>query len=218
MVPIIVFVTLGIGFVILIAFAIQAENKRKKAIEAAATELGLAFTPGLTSADQNLFQQFGLSQIGHSRAATLATVADSGELRLILFDYTYTTGSGKQKQTRQYHVVMATSQTLDLPKFSLSPESFFHRLGDFFGYKDIDFEDDETFSNQFLLKGDDESAIREFFKPARRTALVPLGQIYIETNRNSFIFYRSGKQRDLDHLRSMLEEGFTVHTKLSEAE
>lgn len=194
-----------------IIFASIAEKKRRAAIEQAATELGLAFSSSLPSPDRDVFDTFQLSQIGHSRDAACSITADSGELRMVLFDYTYTTGGGKNKNTKNFNVVMASSEQLDMPQFSLSPESFFHRVADFFGYKDIDFDDDTAFSDKYLLKGGQEEAIREFFTAKRRSAFMKLDNVMIEAKGNEFIFYRGGKQRDLAHLRSMLEEGFTIY-------
>ncbi len=213
--PAIVFaVLMAMTFVAIVGYAIQVDKKRKAKVEQAAAELGLAFATTLTGGDLVLFNKFALSHAGYSRAAESVTTADSGELRMVLFDYQYTVGSGKNKQTRSFSVVMASSPTLDMPQFTLSPENFLHRLGDFFGFTDIDFDEDQTFSDQFLLKGEKESAIREFFTAERRAALVPLGQVSIEGCGDSFLFYRSGKQRDATHLRSMLAESYSIYAKL----
>jgi len=37
----------------------------------------------------------------------------------------------------------------------MGPESFFHRIGDVFGFKDIDFDEEPGFSGCYLLKGND---------------------------------------------------------------
>lgn len=210
------FIALSVTIVVvLVGLALRAEQKRKAAVIAGAADLGLVCCLTLAAKDRSLFDTFPLAGIGHSRDVTSASEADSGELRMILFDYQYTVGTGKNQNTRTYSVVMATSDNLELPQFSLSPENFFDRLGDWFGSKDIDFKDDPLFSNQFVLKGEDEAAIRDLFTPRRRAALVPLGQIYIDARGSTFLCYRSGRQRDVAHLRNMLEEGLNVSTQLS---
>lgn len=213
--PILLIVILPAIFAIIVIYAIQAEKKRKAAVEAAATELGLAFTPALTGTDQQLFETFELAHVGDQREASSVTIADSGELRMVLFDYRYTVGSGKNKTTRYYSVVMAVSNSLVLPQFSMTPESFFHRMASFFGFKDIDFDDDPAFSDQFLLKGENEAEIRSFFTPHRRAGLIPLGPISVEAHDHVFICYRTGKQIDAAHLRRMIEEGFKLQALLS---
>lgn len=211
----IIFFTFIVGFIAIVAWAIKAENKRRAAIEAAANSLGLAFSPILLEPDQALLNTFELAQRGHGRTASLATIADSGELRLAIFDYKYSTGSGKNKQTPTFSAVLATSPDLRLPQFTLTPEHLFHRLGDFFGFKDIDFEEDPKFSDQFQLKGADEQSIRQFFTSERRTALSSLGDVSVEGNGASFLFYRRGHLKDAAQLSSMIEEGYSIYSKLA---
>jgi hypothetical protein len=200
----------------LAAYAIHAEGKRKQLIKEGAGALKLAHSPTLTGADKLLFDGFALAQIGRGRTATSATTADSGELRLIVFDYQYTVGSGKNSSTRSYAVVLAIGSQFQLPRFSLEPETFIHRVADFFGFKDIDFEEDANFSDRFLLKGDQEEAIRSFFTPARRAKLVALGPLQIEAAGQCMIVYRPGKQRHAEDLRHLLEIGFNLVEALRE--
>jgi hypothetical protein len=214
--PWIVIAAVSAVFVAVVAYAILAEQKRKKLVEEGARALKLDHSPALTGSDKLLFDGFALAQIGRARAATSATTADSGDLRIVIFDYQYTVGSGKNSSTRSYAVVMAISPQLQLPQFSLVPETFAHRVADFFGFKDIDFEEDAPFSDQFLLKGEQEGAIRSFFTSARRTRLVALGPVQIEATGNCVIVYRSGKQRNADDLRGLLEIGFNVAGTLRE--
>jgi hypothetical protein len=203
-------------FVAVVAYAIRAERKRKKLVEEGARALKLAHTSALTGTDKIFFDGFALAQIGRGRAATSATTADSGDLRLIIFDYQYTVGSGKNSSTRSYAVVMATSPQLQLPHFTLVPETFMHRVADFFGFKDIDFEEDAPFSDLFQLQGEQEGAIRSFFNSARRAKLVALGPVQVEARGHGMIVYRFGKQRNADDLRHLLEIGFNIVESLRE--
>ncbi len=198
-----------------IVWSIVAEQKRKQAMEQAATQLGLAFSEKLSDEDQGLFQNFAIAQLGHSRSATNAITADSGELRMVIFDYVYTSGSGKNKSTHRQNIVMCSSPMLKLPQFSIAPESFFHRIADFLGYKDIDFDEDEPFSRQFLLKGPDEAAVRELFNAQRRAAFMKFTDVTIEGSGHTFIFYQPRKRRDVEHLRELMESGFSVFGVLS---
>ena len=45
--------------------------------------------------------------------------------------------------------------------------------------------------------------------------MTSLGQVSIEGQGASFLFYRSGRQRDAAHLSSMIEEGFSIYAKLA---
>lgn len=198
-----------------IVWSILAEKKRKKGMEQAAAELGLAFSEKLSDEEQGMFSNFAIAQMGKSQATSNAITADSGELRMVLFDHVYTTGSGKNKSTHQQSIVMCSSPMLQLPQFSLAPEYFFHRIADFLGYKDIDFDDDEAFSKQFLLKGPDEAAVRELFNAQRRGAFMKFTDVTIEGSGHTFIFYQARKRRGVEQLRELMESGFGVFGVLS---
>jgi hypothetical protein len=54
----------------------------------------------------------------------------------------------------------------NFPKFFMMPETIIDRLTDLISSDDIDFDSHPKFSNQYILKGEDEGAIRHFFAPA----------------------------------------------------
>lgn len=80
-----------------------------------------------------------------------------------VLDYRYTVGSGKNSSTYRQTVVAITTGGVGLPDFTLARESFFHKIGQAFGYQDIDFDRFPEFSKKFLLRGEDEAAIRTLF-------------------------------------------------------
>ena len=70
--------------------------------------------------------------------------------------------------TEVYHTtVQMIILPFSIPKFIIEKEGFFDKIFDklreLSGYKDIDFSLFTRFSNKFLLKGEDEQAIRMFF-------------------------------------------------------
>lgn len=85
------------------------------------------------------------------------------DLEVYIFDYQYTTGSGKNRTTTRQTVFAIRKEGLRLPHFSLHPENFLHRFISKFGFQDIDFDDFPVFSEKYLLRGEDESAIRNTF-------------------------------------------------------
>jgi hypothetical protein len=212
---ILIWIAVPVFIVTMLVVAIQQERKRKRDLEQAATDLGLTYAPTISEADRAVFDRFPISQVGRGRAATNAIVADSGELRMVIFDYVYTTGGGKSKKTLRQSVVLASSSSLQLPQFSISPESFFHRIGDLFGFKDIDFDDDSEFSEAFLLKGPDEPAVREFFQSHRRAAFMKFKHISVQASAGSFVFFQARKLRGVQQLRELMQESFTLYSALS---
>ena len=84
-------------------------------------------------------------------------------VKAAVFDYIYVTGSGKNQQTHFQTVVYLERPNLMLPMFALRPETIFHRMISALGYQDIDFGQRPDFSKQYLLRGQDEPAIRQAF-------------------------------------------------------
>lgn len=151
------------------AYAVQhyLEQKRRKAMAAAADQMGLSFQdrdPGLA---HEPFSRFHLFAQGGSREFTSVLRGKlAGKIDLALFDYSYTTGSGKSRQTHRQTVAAFRVDGMGLPGFEMRPEEFFHKIGSLFGYQDIDFPESSAFSKKYLLRGKDEPAIRSVFGPA----------------------------------------------------
>jgi hypothetical protein len=207
--------TLVVGGLIWTAYQ---ERKRKEALESLADELGMSFSETLTSHDLGTLQGFPLGQRGQSQKSSNVMTADSGELRMVVFDYAYTVGGGKNKQRHSQSVVLINSPDLGLPYFSLTPETFLDRMADLFGYRDIDFEDDDDFSRRYCLKGADEEAIRQFFTRERRSRLMKWPTLTMEAAGHSFIFYAPRCRRKLEELREQMEQGFALYSVLRQPE
>src|SRR5512145_581264 len=99
-----------------------------------ATRYGLHYDPG-DPLDLLNRQEFALFQQGHSRRIknTLHGAVDGMEVAL--FDFQYTTGSGKNQHTHHYSALMA-----ELPcsgHLHIRPESFLDRIFSVFGWDDI---------------------------------------------------------------------------------
>jgi hypothetical protein len=197
-------------------YSMYTENKRREVIKTLSGELGLEYFQSLPSSDQLLFNDFQLAGQGRGRKTSNVIIADSGELRMILFDYQYTTGSGKNSSTHRQSVALVSSQNLRLPEFKLAPEGFFQRVAEFFGSKDIDFEDDAEFSKRYLLQGPEETAIREFFDAERRKRFLELDRLHVEGRDRSFIFFQLRTRHDSDAIKGMMQRAYQIYSFLSE--
>jgi hypothetical protein len=79
------------------------------------------------------------------------------------FDFSYVVSSGKNATTVWHTVAAFRIADWGLPAFELKPENVFHKIGSRFGYQDIDFSESPKFSSNYLLRGEDEAAVRETF-------------------------------------------------------
>ena len=108
-------------------------------------------------------QVFSLFNKGHSREMKHVMKTKTDNVKMTLFDYAYTTASGEHHSRHTQTVVAFEHDSLSLPKFTLSPEGLFSKIGAAIGFQDIDFDEHSEFSKSFVLKGEDEPAIRNFF-------------------------------------------------------
>jgi hypothetical protein len=98
-----------------------------------------------------------------------------------------------------------------IPIFTMEKEGLFEKLIDrvmaFAGYKDIDFEMYPDFSNKFLLLGNNEPAIREFFT-ADIIRFFENHQIYhLESNGEAIIIFDKIKLARTDETIAILDYG-----------
>jgi hypothetical protein len=195
------FVLVALVIVGVFVYASIYNRRRREAAEQVARELGFQFSPG---GDQETFQElhdqrFDLFQRGrpHQFSNVLRRQGQDGEM--LLFDYTYSTRSGKHHHTHYTTAVMLRLSRLNLPDFMLRPEHALDRLAAKFGKVDINFDHRPEFSKHFHLSGDDEAAIRALFtdrlmdalerRPAQE--LMPLRTI--EAHGNTLLVYHSDK-------------------------
>ncbi len=215
----------GIFFVILFGILLVAmiaviaiiaahfEKKRREALDQEASQMGLVFDPDGSEefqAQLNLFQIFNL---GRSRKLTNLIRGDSGDVRLSIFDYQYTTGSGKDSHTTKLTISVIESEDLRCPSFSLRPENILDRIGGLLGFQDIDFESHPKFSKLFVLKGPDAEAVRQFFKPALIEYFESVPGIVVEANPGTMLIHRS-KLKKPQELKSLFAEAYEVYGRM----
>ena len=170
------------------------ERQRTEALAAACQGMGLTFEP---DGDLDAIRALGdLPLYNHGHSKQLRNVM-SGQVRerdLRLFDYQYTTGGGKNSHTWRQSVALFPGAGESLPEFLLAPENIFHKIGQVFGYQDIDFDSSPEFSSHYLLRGPDETAIRSAFGA---DALLFFGQHqgwHVEVKDRAVAIYRAGKR------------------------
>ena len=199
----------GFFVVVIAAIAISAvrELQRGKKIAQAATDLGFTFDKTCPPPAEMGCGHLNLFEKGRNRHCKNALTGKLEDVHVALFDYRYTTGHGKQKRT--YHQTVTTFQlpTPRFPAFELVRENFFHKIGQAFGYKDIDFDDFPEFSKRYLLRGSDETAIREFFTPDTLTFFEQLNEKWtIHADGQWLIVYQPSKRIKPANLAAFLEE------------
>ncbi len=149
--PLIILIFIAFA-VIIFAAGWYFEQKRRQFWQDMALRYGLRYSSQDPFGIPQRYHQFAVFQTGRSRRAYNCLHGDYEGRFVLLFDYRYTTGSGKDKKTRR---LSALIMDVGIPcnYLLIRPESFFDKIGAFLGYDDIDFEFDE-FNRRFHVQGD----------------------------------------------------------------
>jgi len=198
--------------VMVTVFAVQhyRERERRDRLQAAAQTLGFSFQPEVDTGLLGSLSHLALFSQGRSKKINNVMRKMVAGVDVTLFDYRYTTGSGKHSDIRSQTVLLFQSGRLDLPAFVLRPEHVFHRLAGALGYQDLDFEAYPVFSQTYLLQGPDEAGIRDLFSDpvlayySRHTGLSTEGQGQL------LVYYRARKRVDPAQIGRFVEEGLDV--------
>jgi len=191
-------------------FSIIYEKRRKQKLKEIADEMGLTFAP---DGDPHLlarFSDFKLFNVGRSRRMKNLIQGDSGEVKLAIFEYKYTTGSGKNSKTRHQSVVSLHSPNLVCPDFTIRPESFLDRIGSALGFQDIDFDDHPEFSNKFVLQGSNEQQLRQYFNRETLDFFTNRPSICVEAQSGTLFYYRVNKRINPNQIKDNLGEAYEI--------
>jgi hypothetical protein len=148
-----VFIGIIVLVVVGIIFSQIAARKRRSAMLDVATRLGLNFDP---DTNRDLPRRFGfmdkLREGSNRYAFNVLSGAHAGH-DLILFDYHYQTGSGKNTQHHFLSFFVLRLPTF-FPELTIQREGFFSKIAQAVGFEDIDFESHE-FSRKFCVRSQD---------------------------------------------------------------
>jgi hypothetical protein len=196
--------------IVILIIAWHCEKKRSEALAAVAKALNFSFALKGDASLLSRHQHFNLFSKGYSKKTKNVMVGKSGNLDITIMDYRYTVGGGKNSNTYS-QTVIAVRSDLDLPSFNLGPEYLFHKIGSVFGYQDIDFNSHPDFSRQYLLRGPDEGAIREFFNAEMFEFFEQHEAVSVEAMGNEFISYTKDKKLAPKDIQAALQDAINFY-------
>jgi len=215
----VLFVAIAIGGFI---YAIIREKKRREAWAEIALPLGFTYSRDLSQLRSAETARFKLFSSGRSHRVQSVIRGENGGINIVLADYSYVTGSGKNATTHHQTVCLLQADTLALPHFYLRPEmKFFSFLQTLFSGKDINFDDDPEFSNMFILQGEDEDAIRKLFTPGvRRTLAMPDNKRLNIEGRGKALLIHDGSRMKVtpENAQARIALAFSLMNVLQEAQ
>jgi len=147
-----IFVFIAI-FIVVLVFGIISARKRREAMFALASKLGLRFDP---SKDRSLARRYKfldkLRRGSHRYAYNILSGNYKGH-DVMAFDYHYQTGSGKDTHHHHFSFFLLEMKAA-FPELVIGPEGIFSKIAQAVGYDDIDFESHE-FSSKFCVRSSD---------------------------------------------------------------
>ncbi|MBL8066935.1 MAG: DUF3137 domain-containing protein [Armatimonadetes bacterium] len=200
------------GAIVVLVIVAQYLNEKSKSERffRLAQSLGLSYVPSLEGGTgglfETLFNQYsattsfvakyeGFAPMGRPRDRVRHIFSGhKGEMGVEVFQYQYTTSSGKNSSTHYYSVASATFGSA-LPAMSVSPEGFADRFIKFFGGQDIQFESNE-FNERFVVTGADEQAVHAILHPQMMQWIMDRKPPSLQTGLNRVVLHQSGKLSD----------------------
>lgn len=191
---------------------------RQAALEKMAEELDLTYTENDEFGLVNLLKDFKLFRVGVDNRQKITHVlsnkSDLSGFNIHIFDYEHG-GRSKDVYELQYPnfnqtVFFVQSKKLALSQFYMEPERFFHKVSNFLGISDINFEAFPTFSDQYWLKGKDEEAIRKHMSDKALHFFTIEKYWSLEGLNYYLIFYSKGKVLYGNQLKMLYEKGMEI--------
>ena len=213
-------IALVIGIILTIIVVVSVREKKRTArLEIVVAEMGMEFRPIGDAQLLGRLASFPLMNVGRAQELKNLVQGDTSQGKLALFDFRYVTGHGKHKKTRRQTVLSMEAPELgQMPAFNMRPEGFWDRVGGAFGMKDVDFDEHANFSAKFLLKGEDEEALRAFMDKELLDFFADRPDLCCEARPGVFLYYHRYKRvtPEAHLLEGFLEEGMMVFLALLE--
>ncbi len=206
-----IFIGVLIFIVGLVYYAWLQEKKRKEAWRKIAASTGFEYyekAPEILST----YSKLKLFSKGRRHDVYNCLRGSKEEVEIVLADYSYVTGSGKNSTTHMQTLCLLSSPELSIPHCFVRKEvKLFDFLGKLFGGQDINFAEDKTFSDAFVLQGEDEGAVRNLFNQQVRNRFSSFKDenIQFEALGNTMIFHR-GKYIQPNEVKKMLFDSFAI--------
>ena len=187
------FVLFAIFFVFAIVMVIYGhfkEKERRANIHMKAQKLGLEYHEKDPFAISKEFSYLNTLKMGSNRYAFNVMNGRYQGHKILFFDYHYETYSkdrdGNEQTDHHYFSAGILKLSRSFPELIAKPEGLFHKLGQAFGFDDIDLDNLE-FSRKYLVKSKDKKFAYDIFHPRMMELFLRLGRLSLEIERDTMI-------------------------------
>ena len=199
-----------IGLVIYLILRAAHEQQRMEQLRVVAGRMGFSFAAQAEAGLWGQVEGFYLFSRGRSRRIHNVMRRQIHDIDVTIFDYRYTTQNGKHSHTHHRSVVLFETGRLNLPRFTLRPKHFFHRIAKALGWQDIIFEAHPVFSESYLLQGRDEGRIRQVLNEEALLYYTRHPDLHTEGDGRRLVFYRGGRRVEPQGMEAFLQQGLDV--------
>ncbi len=211
-----VWIIVAIVLIIVVPIAVVAvlrNERRRKQIRAVLEQMGYVVTDVHVDVD---LEPFAISRLGDRGVIDWRGLRFQVDDALVtVFDYMAYSWAGRGKNRRMSKADMQTvllfeSERLDLPAFSLRPETLGAKIRNALGQQDIDFDQHPDFSSAYVLQGPDESQVRAWFTDEKLDFFARTRGLCVEGLGQKLLCYRQKKVVSAKKFNEFLQEGLAV--------
>lgn len=149
----------------------------------------------------NNFRFFGTKHINH-----IYNKLSHKDGAICLFDIEFSEGEFIAKE-----VIRSTMLHIELnhniPEFTLDREGFLEKVSAFAGFKDIDIENHDDFSDRFYLQGDNEMEISKFFNDDVTHFFESNPYYHVESKGNTLLIFGKERLASLKEIKALFDFG-----------
>ena len=207
------FALVAAGIVGLIIYGIMKARERREALARLAAQWGLQYYPDDPYGIPDRYAQFDLFDTGHSRSASNVMAGQVNGRDVILCDYRYKTGSGKNESTHSFQAAILTLPIL-AARLHVRQESVFDKIASWVGHDDINFESAE-FSRRYHVKCDAPKFAYDIFHARLIEYLLACGDCpMLEMNGPTLLLYESNNK--IENFRRLMDIGQEIIRSIPE--
>lgn len=189
------------------------ERKRRDAFAEYSLIRGYTYEPQRAEGERRFRAAFEIFTQGDNDSWRNTITGTKNQAPFTAFEYVWQTGSGKSRRTHTISGMIWERDDISLPKFTLAPEGWFSRLGDWFRKRDIDFVESPDFSRVYQLKGADEQAVRALFTPELRRFFEATPNQKVNGGGSFLFWWFDEKLPSVERLDEWLEQGDHVRRR-----
>jgi hypothetical protein len=179
-------------------------NSRQKALSKLASTTGMMFSPEKTMERNGRMRAFQFAAKGRVNYTYNLITGNFGQIPFEYCEMQYDADLETQSATAELGMMMFRP-AIKPPAFTLEQEGFMDKLAELGGYNDIDFDAYPDFSSKFLLKGENEAAVRQFFGDEMIHLLEKDSQYHIESDGEIIIIYRFDRKIDINKIKQLFD-------------